>query len=473
MQEIKFGTDGWRDIIAAGFTFANVRAVAQGIAGFVRNHALERRGIVVGYDNRFLSPQFAEAVAGVLAGNGIRVFMPFTSLPTPVVAFAVRHCQAGGAVMITASHNPPEYNGIKFIPEYAGPALPDITSEIEEEIRRVLNGARIYELSAPESDQLGLIEKLDIKEHYIEHLGSLVNLNAFTGHRLRVAVDPMWGAGIGYLEEILRRAGCEVITLHSRRDPLFGGGLPEPTGHALVELMDKVRERGLDLGLALDGDADRFGVVDEDGRFVPPNRVLYLLLDYLLQTRSFRGPVARTLATTHMLDKAAEAYGLKVIETPVGFKYIGQCLREQGCIMGGEESGGMAIQGHVPEKDGILACLLVAEMVSARGKSLKAFTEEFSRKYGRVESGRLDVRYSERDREALMKRLDEFRPRQLDGRRVDRISETEGKKIILEDGNWALIRASGTEPVFRIYAEAEDAGAVSRIQEEIRARLGL
>ncbi len=473
MTGIKFGTDGWRDIMADNFTFANVRMVVQGIASFINSRQLGRRGVVIGYDNRFLSREFAELACSILAGNGIRVFLPDRSLPTPVTAYAVRLHKAGGAIMITASHNPPQYNGIKFIPDYAGPALPDITDEIEKEIERVIEGGRIYELSPMEADELGLITKLDVEESYLNHLQKLVNLREVTDEVPTVVVDPMFGAGIGYLEKILETAGYQVFPINSYRDPLFGGSMPEPTDKMLDSLKRTVVQKGAVLGLAPDGDADRFGVVDDKGQYWPPNRILYLLLQHVLRTRSFRGPVARTLATTHLLDRVAEANGLGVVETPVGFKYIGQCLREKGCILGGEESGGMSILGHVPEKDGILAGLLVAEMVTTTGMTLAEIHQEFVDQYGSMDSERLDVHYDDKDREQVLNSLKEYRPRQIAGISVESISEREGKKIILENDSWVLIRASGTESVFRIYVEAPTLSQLREIQTEVRNALGI
>ncbi|MGE5403777.1 MAG: phosphoglucomutase/phosphomannomutase family protein [Candidatus Saccharibacteria bacterium] len=473
MTQIKFGTDGWRDIIADKFTFANVKIVVQGIAAYVKNHNLDKRGIVLGYDNRFLSPEFAEAACCVLAGNGIRVFLPEKSLPTPVVAYAVRALNAGGAIMFTASHNPADYNGLKFIPEYAGPALPDITDEIEIEVNRVIEGAKVYELSMAEANKLGLIEGLDINSKYLEHLKRIIDFKVFERNKLKIVVDPMFGAGIGYLEPVLAEAGCEILPIHDYRDPLFGGSMPEPTDHILTDLKARVVTEGAALGLALDGDADRFGIVSDTGEFIPPNKVLYLVLQHILATRSFRGPVARTLATTHMLDRVAAASGLTVIETPVGFKYIGQCLREKGCMLGGEESGGLTILGHVPEKDGILACLLVAEMVAARGGSLQQIYDEFVKEFGQVESERLDVKYDAKEREAVMARLKDYKPKQVAGIRVQNVGEMEGKKLTLEDNSWLLIRASGTEPLLRVYVEASDKLAIKSIQDDVRQALGI
>jgi phosphomannomutase len=354
MSTIKFGTDGWRAVIARDFTFANCRLVAQGIAGYVNSVNLAKKGIVIGYDNRFMSPDFARECARVLLGNGIKVYLMSHPVPTPVTAFAIQVKEAGGAVMITASHNPPEYNGIKFIPEYAGPALPDVTDAIEAEIQRVIDCGKVYELALDEATQFNLFAELDVDSEYQAQLLKTTQADAFKNRPLRVVVDPMFGAGIGYLDKILSQLGCEVFPINNHRDTLFGGSLPEPTDLNLGDLKRAVTSYQADIGLALDGDADRFGIIDNQGSFVNANRFMALLLEHLLNTRQFRGPVARSIATTHMLDRIARKNGLSALETPVGFKYIGQCLREKGCMLGGEESGGLSILGHVPEKDGIL-----------------------------------------------------------------------------------------------------------------------
>lgn len=473
MSSIKFGTDGWRAIIAEDFTFANVKIVTQGIAAYINSENLGKRGIVIGYDNRFMSERFAHTCARVLAGNGIKVIMLRKACPTPVTAFAVRARNAGGALMLTASHNPPEYNGLKFIPEYAGPALPDVTESIEAEVNRVLENRKVYELALEEAEKLELVEEYDVDREYQNHLLRLINPEPFKKRKLKVVVDPMFGAGIGYLEKYLEALGCEIRVIHGYRDVLFGGSLPEPTDRGLDALKRAVKNYDADLGLALDGDADRFGVVDEKGEFVVPNRLLYLLLDYILKTRSFRGPVARTVATTHVLDKVAKKNGLGVIETPVGFKYIGECLRERGCILGGEESGALSIFGHIPEKDGILACLLVAEMVAWSEMSLTDIYGRFVEEYGRVESERLDVHYREQDKARLNTRLKEYCPKAIGGVKVEKAVTTEGRKFLMEDGSWVLIRSSGTEPLFRIYVEAQDRVRMADIQREVQNALGL
>lgn len=489
MAQITFGTDGWRGIIARDFTFANVELVARAVAGYVQAHGLAGRGIVVGHDNRFLSDRFAETVAGVLSASGIPVFYAGRSLPTPVVAFAIKEYGAGGAVVITASHNPPEYNGIKFIPEYAGPALPHITKEIEENIRKLEtpaftpardekgSGAREAEaaraggreVKAGPADGSGRKQKIDPRPAYFAHLRRLVDLAEIGRAGLKVVVDPMYGAGAGYLEEILKEAGARVEVIHDRRDPLFGGVLPEPAGHSLIELRSRVTESGADLGLALDGDADRFGIVDADGSFIPPNQFLPLVYDHLLAGKGWRGPVVRTVATTHLLDRIAGAFGEEAYETPVGFKYIGQHLLEKGCLLGGEESGGLSVRGHVPEKDGVLAGLLAAEIAARRRKSLGECLRELWGRYGRLYSERVDVHTTPQQKERLLAALKDLAPAEAAGKKVKSRLTADGTKLVFEDGSWLLIRPSGTEPLFRIYVEAGTSEEVRQIQDWCRA----
>lgn len=470
---IKFGTDGWRAIIAREFTFENCRIVAQGIASYMLVQQIAKKGIVIGYDNRFLSREFAEECAQVLLGNGIKVFLLNKVAPTPVTAFAVQFKKAGGAIMVTASHNPPEYNGIKFIPEYAGPALPDVTDAIEKEVNRIAAGGKVYELSIEEAGRFGIYEEINVDSEYINHLYSLLHVDSFRQNPIKVVVDPMFGAGIGYLEQILNKLGCEVRVINNYRDALFGASMPEPTDLVLSDLKRATAAYNAQIGLALDGDADRFGIIDHQGSFVTPNVFMYLLLDHLLKTRNFRGPVGRSLATTHMLDRIARKNGLAVIETPVGFKYIGECLREKGCMLGGEESGGLSIFGHIPEKDGILACLLAVEMLAFSGQNLTELKADLDQEYGVAESKRLDIKVKEGAKDEIIAAMNNYNPAMVAGCKVESQSRIEGLKTLMEDGSWFLLRPSGTEPLFRLYVEAENADKMNIIIEEVRNALGL
>lgn len=473
MTAIKFGTDGWRAIIARDFTFANIKLVTQAIANYLKTNNLGKKGIVIGYDNRFLSEDFADECARVITGNGIKVFKTSKAVPTPLAAYAIRVHQAGGAIMITASHNPPEYNGIKYIPEYAGPALPEVTDAIEEEVRRIQGGGRVYELDLKEALALDLLKDIDMDREYINQILRVIQPEVFRQHPLKIVVDPMYGSGAGYIDRILTELGCEVKTINNYRDPLFGGSIPEPTDTGLADLKRAVVNYGYDLGLALDADGDRFGIVDGQGDFVNPNRLAYLLLEHLLNTRTFRGPVCRSLTTTHNLDQIARQNGLTVIETKVGFKYISECLREKGCILGVEESGGLSIFGHVPEKDGILVGLLAAEMIAASGKSFDDLNQAAIEKYKLMETVRLDIRITPWERENILTETADYQPKSVAGIAVDTINETDGKKIILEDGSWIMIRPSATEPLMRIYVEAANQERIETMRKEVLGHLSL
>lgn len=464
---LKFGTDGWRAVIAEEFTFANVRTVVQAIADYLQEGTSERQ-LIIGYDHRFLAESFAQAAAEVLAANGFTVLLPERALPTPVTAYAITLYRTAGALMFTASHNPPEYNGLKFIPAYAGPATPEITGKIE---RRIAEQPAVKRKDLAAARREGLVRTFDPKESYLGHLMTLIDGPTIRRSPLKVVVDPLYGAGIGYLERLLGSLGCEVQVMHHWRDPLFGGGLPDPSARGLEELAERVRREGAHLGLALDGDADRFGVVDADGTYLTANQVLFLVLAHLVEGRGLRGTVARTVATTHLLDRLARAYGLEVEETPVGFKYIGQALLHKNCLLGGEESGGLSIRGHIPEKDGILATALVAEIRARYGRPLKEILAELLERYGPAVSERLDLHVGAEDKERVLQELPAYRPERLGGQPVAERVTVDGVKWIMADGSWALIRPSGTEPLFRLYVEAPSRESLHRIQQEIRAGL--
>jgi alpha-D-glucose phosphate-specific phosphoglucomutase len=471
MSEISFGTDGWRAVIAEGFTFANVRCVSEAIARHLSAQGLGERGIVVGFDTRFLAEKFALVVAEVMAGNNTRVFLCKKHTPTPVVAHAVTVLRAGGAAMLTASHNPAEYLGIKFIPAFAGPALPSDIEPIVACMADILQSGTVNRHNLALAFERGLVEIIEPQEDYRRHVKTLIDLDSIGKAGLKIAIDPMYGAGIGYLDSILAAHGCKVEAINNYRDPLFGGSLPEPAGHHLNKLSALVQKTGAHLGLALDGDADRLGVIDPEGKFYSPNEILILFLDYLVRSRGWRGPVARTVATTHMLDRICDRFGFPVVETPVGFKYIGQAMREQDAFLGGEESGGISIRGHVPEKDGILAGLLFAEMLAKTGKTARQLLCGIYDRYGRVYSERIDLRTTPEAREEILARMNSWQPDAVAGLPVTARSRLDGLKLVLADGSWLLVRPSGTEPVFRIYAEANTEKQKETIQQEVKATL--
>lgn len=471
MTKIKFGTDGWRSIIAEDFTFDNVRVVAQAIADYINGTPKPGEGIVVGYDNRFLSEKFAEAVAEVLTGNDIPVYVPERAVPTPVAAFSIRHLNARGAVMLTASHNPPEYHGIKFIPEFAGPALPEETEMIEANANVVLASGKIKTMRKKQAENKNLWQTVNPLPEYTSHLLGLVDGEQIKKKKLKVVVDPLYGAGIGYMENVLRELKCQTESIHNYRDPLFGGSMPDPAEYNLSELKEKVLSTGADLGIALDGDADRFAIIDSNGKFFTPNELLSLLLDHLIMNRNQKGLVARTCATTHMLDKVAQFHGLPVEETKVGFKYIGQKLMDDNALLGGEESGGMSIKGHVPEKDGILGACLVVELITASGAALSDVQQQLFKRYGKLVSNRLDIEIAPEEKERVLDELHNFDPGQLDSERIVEKISIDGTKLVAADGSWVLIRPSGTEPIFRVYAEATSPEKLSEIQDQVRREL--
>ncbi len=468
MGEIKFGTDGWRAVMCDTFTFTNVRLVVQAIAGYLRAHYPAEKGVLVGYDSRFLAERFADEAARVLAANGIRALVTAEDAPTPVVAHAVTVRKAAGALMFTASHNPPEYNGLKFIPDYGGPAAPEITREIEERLEEVLSRGQVHQLSREEANDRGLIEKIDPRPDYLRHLSGLVDFGLIRNAGLRVIYDPMYGTGRHYLGQILADAGCQVRVIHGQRDPLFGGLNPEPTEEQLAELIGLVKGGEADLGLATDGDADRFGVIDSQGRYITPNQVISLLLAHLAN-KGEKGGVVRTVATTHLIDRLAAKYGLAAYETPVGFKHVCQLMREKPILIGGEESGGLSVGRHIPEKDGILACLLVAELRAAAKKPLTQILGELMREVGASFSRRIDVHLPEERKRAVIDKLKANPPRELGGQAVTGVSAIDGVKVSLEDGSWFLARPSGTEPLLRIYVEAGNEDLLQRRIAEVRA----
>jgi alpha-D-glucose phosphate-specific phosphoglucomutase len=441
---IKFGTDGWRAVISDEFTFENVRMVAQAIASYVNDKKLGGKGIIVGYDPRFLADHYAEEIVKVLHSNGISCFMTDRDTPIPVVAFSVKDKKAGGAVMVTASHNPPQYCGMKFIPDYGGPAFSNITDHIE---RHLKNAEKI---SAKPSLKL---ERFNPMKRYQKHLEELIDFDLIKKARLKIAYDPLWGTGRDYLDRILQDIGCEVTVIHGYRDVLFGGITPEPIGEHLKELKDVVVKGGCAAGVSTDPDADRFGVIDEKGNYISANQAISAVFAYLADERGETGSVARSVATTHLIDAIAEANGIKVHETPVGFKHIAEIMLKEQVILGGEESGGLTIGGHIPEKDGILANLLICEMIAKYKKPLSQIIKSVSDKYGYFYNKRVNLKLTPTMKEALMKILENEPPSRLAGSKLNHISKLDGVKMVFDDKSWILARPSGTEPIVRTYYE--------------------
>lgn len=463
---ISFGTDGWRGVIADDFTFDNVRLVTQAVCDYVngqRAESREQRVIVIGYDSRFLSDRFAREAACVAAANGIEVLLSEAVVPTPAVSYAVVDKKTDGAIMFTASHNPYRYNGLKFKAPYGGSATPDITEAIESFLEDDL--AKEKELKTVDYDSAvksGDIKLLDLKEPYLSRLAELVDLDVIGKGNAKVVVDPMYGAGRGYLSELLKRAGCAVEEIHDVHDPYFGGGQPEPLGQHLADLSERVSV-AWPLGIALDGDADRIGAVDATGEFVSSHKIIALLLRYLHKEKGYSGEVVKTVSTTGMIDILASEYGLVLHETPIGFKYICDKMLEGDVLIGGEESGGIGVKGHIPERDGMLMGALLVEMTSYYGKTIGELWNELEIEHGFFYYDRVDVEIDPGYRERLLSALEEYEPVELAGIAVTRINRADGFKYCLEDNSWLMIRPSGTEPVVRVYCESDTPARVTEL----------
>jgi alpha-D-glucose phosphate-specific phosphoglucomutase len=462
MINIKFGTSGWRGILADDFTFANARLVCQAIADYLKGEGKAAQGVVVGYDTRFLSETFAATAAEIMAGNGIPSYFTSRETPTPVVSFAIREAQRGGGINITASHNPPEWNGIKFSPAGGGPAPTPVTTVIEGLIREI-DPEKVKSIPFADAQDRGLITLINPRQGYFEHLQELLDTKALRQAGLKVAVDLLYGTGRDYLDAFLRDHGVTVEVLHDYRDPLFGGQRPEPSAEYLEPLAERIKATGAHLGLAVDADADRFGVMDGAGHYYETNLLLGLLFDHLIKTRGWEGGVARSVATSHLVDKVAAANGRPVFETKVGFKHLGEYITNGQALMGGEEAEGFSMKGHLPEKDGILACLLVAEMVARRGKGLPELLADLFARVGPVYTERINLSLDSQAKASLLSRL-QNPPASFAGLAVSRHVTLDGHKFILADGSWVCFRPSGTEPVVRFYFEASSLEELERLR---------
>ncbi len=459
---IRFGTSGWRAIIADEFTFEMVRLAAEAICSYLKESFGEGNlKLIVGHDSRFMGETFAKVAAEIAEKKGFHVLLCQNPTPTPAISFAIRDEKAVGGINFTASHNPPEYQGIKFSTSDGAPALPEVTKRIEEIIENKPN--------VKDADG-GKIEEFDARPNYLDDLKTKIRFDKIAEAGGRYAYDALWGTGRGYLDKILRDNNLECETIHDWRDVTFGGQSPEPGEDHLDELREAVTTKNLTLGLATDGDGDRFGVVDQNGEFIQPNQLIAVLMDYLAENRGWTEGLARSVATTHLVDRVAENRGLKLHETPVGFKYIGELINKDEIILGGEESAGLSIKGHYPEKDGILACLLAAEAVAVRGKSLTEQLDELYERVGRVEAGRIGVKLTDEIAKKLKEKLGQ-EPSEIGGKKVESINRTDGVKFIFADKSWMLMRPSGTEPLVRIYAEAENEKDLEVLLEQGRRYL--
>jgi phosphoglucomutase len=464
ISPIKFGTSGWRGLIADDFTFANIRLAVTAIAEHVNANAKDPT-ILVGYDTRFYSEEFSQLAVDILQHYGIRTLLCDTFTPTPAVAFEIMRRKLDGAINFTASHNPAHYHGLKFSSADAGPALPEVTKDIEARAAQLSANGGVPPLLV-DASKSARGEKVNLRENYLKRIEELVHFETLRKAKSKFVVDVLHGCGAGYLDRILADHGVTVHARRTERDCLFDGTGPDVSEENLAPLRKAVLDSGATAGLATDGDADRFGIVDRDGTWIQPNLILALVYDYLLETRKWNLPAARSVATTEMIDAIAKSHGQMIYETPVGFKYIGQLIREDKIAMGGEESAGLTIRGHIPEKDGILACLLVAEMIAARGASIgeqiRAAYKKLGREFWPV---RENFHLSDEQKANAIKRI-AVDSSTLAGRKVVSIDRTDGAKFVFEDGYWMLLRLSGTEPLLRLYVEADSAAASAKLTSE-------
>ena len=453
---IKFGTDGWRAVISETFTFANLRLVSQAIADYISLHYEVEPSCVVGFDTRFLSDRYAMEASRVMAANGITTWLARADTPTPAVSHAIVSKKASAGIMITASHNAPRYNGVKLKAHYGGSASPEANKEVERILQRNLDNAHGPNLmDADIAMEMGLIKKFDPAWAYYEHLATMVDLDCISRGELHVLHDGMYGSGRRAIGEVLTRSRTYVTNMRHDLNPGFGGIHPEPIGKHLGLLVSTIQGGHFDVGLATDGDSDRIGAVDKFGNFVDPHRIFSLVLKYLIEVRGWRGKVVRTVSTTRMIDRIAAANGLEMIETPVGFNHIADLMMSEDVLMGGEESGGMAIKGHIPEGDGVLMGLLLLEVMAHYDKPLHELVDALLTDFGPAQYQRTDIKLKQPvAKSAMVKLLTDNAPASIDGVAIERVDTIDGVKYYLEDGSWLLIRPSGTEPVLRVYAEA-------------------
>jgi len=461
---IKFGTSGWRGLIADDFTFANVRLAVTAIAEHAKAKT-PQPSLLVGYDTRFYSEEFSQLAVDILQHHGIRALLCETFTPTPAVAYEIMRRKLDGAINFTASHNPASYHGLKFSSADAGPALPEVTKDIEARAARLAANGGVAPLPHGKT-KIAPSERVNVRENYLKRLGELVRFDVLRKANVNFVVDALHGCGTGYLDRALRDHGVTVQAIRTERDCLFDGTGPDVSEENLAPLRKAVVDSKTTAGLATDGDADRFGIVDGDGTWIQPNLILALVYDYLVEARNWKMPAARSVATTQMIDAAAKSHGQTVFQTPVGFKYIGQLIREDKIALGGEESAGLTIRGHIPEKDGILACLLVAEMIAARGASIgeqvKAMFKKLGREFWPV---RENLHLSDEQKANAVRKV-AVDASTLLGRKVVSIDRTDGAKFVFADGSWMLLRLSGTEPLLRLYVEAESADSSAKLAKE-------
>ena len=454
LKEIKFGVDGWRAIIAEEFTYENVRIASRGIGRFILENQDKNLPVLIGYDPRFLADDFAKTCASELISLDLKVLLSDNIIPTPAIAYLAAKIKSNGAIQFTASHNPPKYCGLKYITNYGGPAPVEITDEITKHIKEETNKLGGKHIQQHISTTINILT-FNPKEQYFSHIKDLVDFNVIKKAKLKVVYDPMHGAGCGYLDYLLKEAQCETITIHDKRDPLFSGLLPDPREEFLNDLKKSVLSNKATIGLATDGDADRVSAVDQEGIFYSPNKIASMLLRHLVKNKKLKGAVIRTLSTTHLMDHLAKKYNLEVIETKVGFKWICEEMRKRKVLIGAEESGGISILNHIPDKDGILTGMLLTEMLAIENKTLDQIYKATLKDAGwSCVNDRLDLHLNEKQIDFLISNLRSGKIKSLENLQVQSINTTEGTKYLFEDGSWFMVRASGTEPMARVYFEA-------------------
>jgi alpha-D-glucose phosphate-specific phosphoglucomutase len=472
---IRFGTDGWRAIIAEDFTFDNVRICAQGVADYLEQSRLTERGLVIGYDTRFASEDFAAAAAEVIAGNDIKVHLCLRATPTPVVSYAVRATQSAGGIVITASHNPSSWNGFKYKSQGGASAPNEVTGHIEKNVARIVRGNRIRTKRLPLERALkkGLVDYLDPSPVYLRQLNQLVNVEGLKRQELKVICDPMYGAGAGYFRTLLQDGNMEISEINSERNPSFPEIQPEPIAKNLAKLSRLVVEEKAHVGLALDGDADRIGIVDEKGDFLNQHQVFALLCLYVLEVRGERGAVIKTLTSTEMISKLGEIFDVPVYETAVGFKYVAPLMIQQDAVIGGEESGGYGFRGHIPERDGILAGLYFLDFMTKSSKTPSQLLDYLYARVGPHYYERVDSHIFRNRQGRILDHLASSSPGTIAGAKVTRKDTTDGFRFFLADGSWLLIRLSGTEPLVRLYSEAKSLERARELLDEGKKLVGV
>ncbi len=468
---IKFGTDGWRAVIADEFTFENVSKLSQAVADYLvetGKRSTETR-IVIGYDTRFLSDKFAQRCAEIMAANGIKVLLSDSPCSTPIVSFTIKENKLNGGIMITASHNPPNFNGFKFKADFAGPAEIQMTDRFEA----LLGKSPVKSMPMEEAKTKKLIEICDFSKKWVEFVKGYIDFKLIKKAGYSILVDSMYGASGGFVGDFLKSMGIDVTPLHDQRNPGFGGVAPEPIEKNLKEAIAIMKKGKFDLCIALDGDVDRVGIIRKDGVFVNAHQILSHIILHMVEDKKWTGGVVKTVALTFLIDRITEKHNLKLYETPVGFKHICKLMREKDILAGGEESGGFGFKNYVPERDGILAGLLILEMMSYRKKSFTQIMKDTEKEYGKYCYKREDCEYPEEKKKALFENLKKNTPKKLGGVDIKEFSTKDGAKLIAKDGSWVLFRLSGTEPILRIYVEASSDSKVNAIMKEAKYLAGI